>query len=86
MSTFDDNCLECKPKILDPETSKPFPENHPAMVKLRRIWAKTTREQRQALHNVICVGSRDRFELRLVKQITDQLWILYESIPIIVQL
>jgi hypothetical protein len=86
LEKFDDHCPGCKPVILNPETSGPFPENHPAMVKFRRIWNKTTREQREAFHNVMCVGSRDRYELRLVKQITDQLWALYEKIPLIVQL
>lgn len=70
---FDDNCPGCKPVILDPETLNPLPLDHPVMKKIAEVWAKTTYQQREAFHNVMCLNSRDPHELTLVEQIIDQL-------------
>jgi hypothetical protein len=71
---FDDDCEGCRPVILDIDTRRPLPDDHPAMQKIRAIWATTSFQQREAFHNVMCLNSRDPLELTLVKQITDQLF------------
>lgn len=70
---FDDNCPGCRPVILDIVTHKPLPESDPAMQKMLAIWARSSYEQREAFHNVMCNNSRDAYELALVKELVDQL-------------
>jgi hypothetical protein len=70
---FDDDCPGCRPVILDRETGRPLPDDHPAMVRIRVIWAGTNFHQRKAFHDVMCLNSRNPADLALVKSIVDQL-------------
>jgi hypothetical protein len=70
---FDDDCEGCRPVILDIETGRPLPDDHPVMVKIRIIWAGTNFHQRKAFHDVMCLNSRAPADLALVKSIMDQL-------------
>jgi hypothetical protein len=64
---FDDNCAGCKPVLADPKTMKPLPDSDPAMRAIDAVWATTTREQRQAFHNITCNNSREPADLALVE-------------------
>jgi hypothetical protein len=69
---FDDNCPGCKPAILDLQTGRPLPADHPSMIKITAIWETTSRVQRQAFHRVMCLNSRDPVDLLIVKCIADR--------------
>jgi hypothetical protein len=58
--------------MIDAETGKILPEDHPAMVKIMEVWGKTTRPEREAFHNVTCLNSRNPEDLRKVKGILDR--------------
>ena len=70
---FDDNCPGCRPAILDVQTGKLLPDDHPVMAKMLGIWATTTLGQRQAYHRVMCLNSRDPLDLFLVRSVVDRL-------------
>ncbi len=64
---FDDNCPGCKPVLADPKTMETLPDSDPAMQAINAVWATTTREQRQAFHNITCNNSRNAADIALVE-------------------
>jgi hypothetical protein len=66
---FDDNCPGCRPAILDMQTRKVLPDNHPLMEKMLGVWATTTLGERQAYHRVMCQNSRDAVDLFIVRTV-----------------
>jgi hypothetical protein len=66
---FDDNCPGCRPAILDLETGKALPEEHPLMVKMAGVWATTSLAERRAWHRVTCLNSRDNLDLLLAENL-----------------
>ena len=69
---FDDECPGCRPVLVGPDTLKPLPDSHPAMVAIHRVWETTTRVEREAFHRATCNNSRDPQDLMLVHGITQR--------------
>lgn len=65
---FQEDCAACRPVLVDLETGKPLADDHPAQQTIIAAWAKTTREEREAFHNVTCLNSRDSKALDLVQR------------------
>lgn len=70
---FDDNCPGCKPVVLNPDTMKRYPDDHPFMMAALKAWSETTPQQREAFHNVMCLNSRDPLDLALVRDYNSRL-------------
>lgn len=66
---FSDDCPGCRPAVIDVKTGKVMGPETPMMQIVNGVWAKTTREQRQAFHNVCCNNSRQPEDLALAKEI-----------------
>jgi hypothetical protein len=58
---------------MDPETHEPLPEDSPIMVTIRRIWATTIREQREAFHRFTCLNSRAPADLEVMRWFADEI-------------
>jgi len=58
--------------MLDVQTGKVLPEDHPIMRKMLGVWAETTLSERQAYHRVMCLNSRDPLDLFLVRGIIER--------------
>lgn len=71
MNQFSDDCPGCRPAILDLTTNAALPDDHPMMLKILKIWKRTTYEQRQAYHRVMCQNSRAVADLMVVKTIAE---------------
>ncbi len=69
--TFNDECPGCKPILIDPSTHKPYPDNHPMMIVLGRVWQETTREQREAYHRVCCNNSETPEDVAVATEIAE---------------
>lgn len=65
--------LQPGPAIIDLETGKPLPAEHPVMQKMLDVWHRSTLAQREAFHRVCVHNSRDPVDLFLMHAITDQL-------------
>lgn len=65
---YEDDCPGCRPAALDPMTMQVLPDDHPLMQRMLRAWAKTTRAQRVAWHNVTCNNSRDPQDMKLAQK------------------
>lgn len=75
---FNDDCPGCRPALLNPTTKEVYPDDHPAMKAVLRVWDHdSTRAEREAYHEVCCGNSRDPTVLAtadaLVKKITTAL-------------
>ena len=56
---FDDNCPDCKPAILNPQTGKVEPTNSLIMQATLYVWMnKLTFKERQTCHRVWCLCSQ----------------------------
>jgi hypothetical protein len=69
--TFDDDCPGCRPVLLDLQ-GKPFPKNHEAMVVLNKLWEQTTREEREAFHQVTCLNNRAPSVVTVAMRLTER--------------
>jgi hypothetical protein len=67
---FDDDCPGCRPALVDVETGKAMPQNHPTMVRVNEVWAETTLQEREAFHQVTCLNNRSTENLKLAMAIT----------------
>ena len=67
---FDDNCPGCKPALIDVQSGKVLANDSHVMILVNKVWAGTTREQREAFHNVCCNNSRDPKDLKLMEEIS----------------
>lgn len=56
---FDDECPGCLPILIDAKTMKPMAEDSPQMKIVYEVWAGTTKDEREAFHQVTCLNSRD---------------------------
>lgn len=73
MNQFSDDCPGCRPAMLDVETGKVLPDDHPMMKKVLEIWQTTTLAERQAFHRVMCQNSRAVSDIAVVGKIVNQL-------------
>jgi hypothetical protein len=62
----DDECPGCRPALLSFETGKTLPDDDPLMVAILKVWAATTREEREAFHRFTCQNSRAGKDVLLV--------------------
>jgi hypothetical protein len=65
---YDPDCPGCKPAAMDPTTGKVLPDSHPLMQRILWAWGQTSREQREAWHNVTCQNSRDPHDMKLAQK------------------
>jgi hypothetical protein len=80
LKQFDDNCVGCRPALIDPITGTKFDSSHPFMQIVDRVWAATTREQRESFHNVCCLNSREPKDLEHMSSIVKQIEALTKGI------
>lgn len=64
---YEDDCPGCYPALLDPTTMEPCPPNHPAALRVRAVWKRTSRETKEAFHRFTCLNSRDPRDVALVQ-------------------
>ncbi len=70
---FNDDCPGCQPALIDTRTGEVMPSDAPAVKAVMRVWAKTTRIEREAYHRVCCQNSRDPRDLSLVQGIAKRM-------------
>jgi hypothetical protein len=70
---FDPNCRHCMPVMLDMETRKPLPDDHPLMLVLMRAWRAASRDEQEAFWRVTIKNSRDPSDLQLCRRILSAL-------------
>lgn len=71
ISKHDDDCPGCKPALIDVKTGQVMAPDSEPMVKINEVWAKTTKQEREAFHQVTCLNSRTQSDLRLMKGIVE---------------
>lgn len=72
-TTYEDDCPDCRPAILDTKSGKALPDDHPIMRIVARVWAETTREERRAFHAVACSKSRTDADMALAAGIAERI-------------
>jgi hypothetical protein len=71
---FDDNCPGCKPAFIDIKSGRPLPDTDPIMQKVLARWeSDTTFQERETFHKVMCLNSREPFDLAIVKALVEKL-------------
>ncbi len=70
---YKEGCPGCKPILLDLETMKPLPDDHPIMVAAMEVWKDSTFEERKAFHDVMCNNSRTSENLRVAEGLTKRM-------------
>jgi hypothetical protein len=70
---FSDDCVGCRPIMVDANTGVPYADDTVEMVIVNRLWSETTLEQRQAWHRFTCQNSRALKDVQLVKAFADRL-------------
>lgn len=73
IETHDDECPDCRPGLMDPETHEVLPDDHPVMKSVLAGWAMTSVEERQAFHRFCCQNSRDPNDLELVGRVQQRI-------------
>jgi hypothetical protein len=68
---FDPNCPDCRPAILDINTGRPLPQNHPTMVAVNALWDDLPFEDQEALHRIWVKNSRDPADLEVAERFTE---------------
>lgn len=53
-SKFEEDCPGCKPAIQNTKTKEVYPDDSPLMQAVFEVWNHTTRDERQAWHDVCC--------------------------------
>ena len=87
---FDDNCKDCNPVAIDPATGKRVPDDHPVMVAMNKVWAMTTKKEREAFHEFTCHNSREPKVLLVVAALRRRIQealieeALIEALPVMV--
>jgi hypothetical protein len=77
--TYDDECLGCKPILVDPVTFKPiYPDHHPVMQAVFKFWKTVGKEDKLIWHRVTCLNSRRPDDLKAME-------ILMEKMQAIIQ-
>jgi len=69
---FEDDCPGCRPVIIDLQ-GRPVPANDPVVKAVNRVWAETTREEREAFHRVTCLNSRAFTDLTIMQKLTKRI-------------
>lgn len=69
---FDDECKGCKPVLIDGKTKKVLPDGSPEMQTIDKVWATTTREEREAFHGVCCLNSRAPSDLLVMQRLSER--------------
>lgn len=69
---FDDECQDCGPVLLNPTTGQLADDDSPEMLAVMEVWAKTSREEREAFHRCTCLNSRASADLALVTALVDR--------------
>lgn len=64
---FDDECAGCKPAMMNVRTGVTYPDDHPTMIVVLRLWSETTLEERQAWHRFTCQSSRAIDDLKFAQ-------------------
>jgi hypothetical protein len=81
LKKFDDDCPGCRPVLIDLKTGKPFPNEHPAMQALNRLWAATSTEDKLAFHAFTCENSRAMDVVIKVRDLRQRLESAIQSNP-----
>jgi hypothetical protein len=76
---FSDDCPGCRPVLLDLETGYPLAEDHPAMQTVISVWNKTTLEQREAFHAMMCQNSRKPEHMAMVDEFYQEVQKLFKE-------
>lgn len=66
---YDDNCEGCKPGLMDVETGKALPYDHPHMIKVREVWNTLNLGQKIAWHRVCMQSSRNKHDLMIAQEV-----------------
>jgi hypothetical protein len=69
LEKHEDDCPGCKPALLDIKTGQRLPNDDPRMIVINKVWAGTTRAEREAFHRVTCLNSRAIPDLRVMERI-----------------
>jgi hypothetical protein len=73
LDRFNDDCPGCQPVLLDAKTRRPMPEDSPEVQAVLKVWATTTRAEREAFHRICCLNSREPGDLKLGQEITSKI-------------
>lgn len=66
---YDENCPGCQPAILDLQTNKPLPDDHPYMAAALRAFKSCTMTQRRAWHRVVIQQSKNETDLKMAAEV-----------------
>ena len=70
---FNDECLGCRPAMMDVKTKRVFADDSVEMAIVNRLWSETTIEERRAWHRVTCQNSRLLVDVQITKAFVDRL-------------
>lgn len=71
--TYEDQCAMCRPILINPKTGKVMAQDSLEMAAINKVWEATTREERQAFHNVCCNNSRSDTDMILCNGLIDKI-------------
>lgn len=66
---FEPGCPGCRPALCDPVTMKPYPETHPMVITVNRVFDAAPREEREAFYRVCVKNSRTVGDMRLMSEL-----------------
>ena len=71
---YDDNCPGCQPCLANPTTGEMLPDDHPAIVAIRKAWREqTTLAERHAWHRVVMQGSKSPQDLAIANAVNEKM-------------
>jgi hypothetical protein len=65
--TFENDCPDCRPVIIDPETGKIYGPDSDIMRAVTLVWEEAPINVREAFHRVTCLNSRSPFDLHTMQ-------------------
>lgn len=69
---FDPNCEGCRPAILDPQTGRAMPKDHPMVVAINEVWDAAPREEQEACWKIWVKNGRDPGDMKLASAFMDK--------------
>lgn len=68
---FEGTCKNCKLTVIDKETKKVFPDDHPYMIAAKELWERQSLEVKLAWHKVSCMKSRKLVDVKMYDDLLD---------------
>lgn len=77
---YEEGCKGCEPALLNLETGKSFPPEHPAMQAIMGVWKVMTHQEKEAWHEFTCHNSREPQIMAVIERINGRMQAALNSV------